>query len=397
MWRKYHTHHAGGRDNLYVLHRFVRASGDMAGGDDVLPVIERLYAAAAEPYLWQSALEAVIDLVAAGHGFIDAGDEVGKRGVIVNARVDEGVLAAVSAPEPARLVLPLVLAIPQGLTTRDEVISDHDFEASAMYNEFCRPLNGFHSLHLRRNGASDAFLLSLCRPRSSGRFDADDTAVLARLAPHVAGALALYRRLSTAEQREAGLARVLDRLDAGTILADACGRPVMLNARAERIIGEADGLSLDAGGLVTATATATQDLRAAIAAAAGDAAAEPQRVRLQRPSRRLPLMLTVLPIWRLGPVLPGIAAPRVAIFISEPDQPPTIDVVALAEIFGLTGREGEVATLLADGLDLETIASRFGIGLGTVRGYLKGVFDKTGARSQSSLVALLRGFADRIR
>ena len=369
----------------------------MAGGDDVLPVIERLYAAAAEPDLWQSALEAIIDLVAAGHGFIDAGDGVGKQGVMVNARVDEGVLAAVSASEPARLVLPLVRAIPQGLTTRDEVISDHDFEASAMYNEFCRPLNGFHSLHLRRNGASDPFLLSLCRPRSSNRFDADDRAVLARLAPHVAGALALSRRLSIGEQREAGLARVLDRLEAGVIVIDAFGRPVMLNAPAERIIGEADGLSLDAGGLVTATATAAQDLRDAIAAAARDSAAEPRRVRLQRPSRRLPLMLTVVPIWRLGPVLPGIAAPRVAIFISEPDRPVPIDIVALVDTFGLTGREGEVAALLAEGLDLETIASQLGIGLGTVRGYLKDVFDKTGARSQSSLVALLRGFADRIR
>jgi DNA-binding CsgD family transcriptional regulator len=169
----------------------------------------------------------------------------------------------------------------------------------------------------------------------------------------------------------------------------------MLNGRAERIIAEADGLALASAGLAAATPMATRQLREVIAAMAPDAAAEGRRIRLDRPSRRLPLLLTVLPIWRLGAVVPGAGAPRVAIFITEPDAPPPIDRLVFAETFQLTRRESEVAVLLADGLDLATIASRLGTTRATVRDYLKHAFEKTGARSQVALVALLRGFVDR--
>jgi DNA-binding CsgD family transcriptional regulator len=106
------------------------------------------------------------------------------------------------------------------------------------------------------------------------------------------------------------------------------------------------------------------------------------------------LLLTLLPIARLGAVIPGAPAPRVAIFIAEPDAPPVIDRTALADAYSLTRRESEVAVLLADGLALEDIASRLGLGVGTVRNHLKRAFDKTSARSQSSLVALVRGFGE---
>jgi DNA-binding CsgD family transcriptional regulator len=113
---------------------------------------------------------------------------------------------------------------------------------------------------------------------------------------------------------------------------------------------------------------------------------------LERPGRA-PLLLNVLPVWRLGVDLPGIAAPRVAVVISKPDAPAPIDRVAFADTYRLTTRECEIAVLLGDGLDLQAIALQLGIGIGTVRHHLKNVFEKTGARGQVALVALLRGFA----
>jgi DNA-binding CsgD family transcriptional regulator len=57
--------------------------------------------------------------------------------------------------------------------------------------------------------------------------------------------------------------------------------------------------------------------------------------------------------------------------------------------------DADCGVLLADGLDLATVAARIGAGRGTVREHLKHVFETTGARSQSAVVALLRGFVDR--
>jgi len=215
--------------------------------------------------------------------------------------------------------------------------------------------------------------------------------------PHLSTALDLGRRMRAAEGLSADLVQLFDRLATGVILTDVSARPVMANARAERIIADADGLRVDAFGLAATTATATRQLRDAIGAMSSGAVVEAKRLRLDRPSQRRPLLLTVLPIWRLGGMMSGLSHSQVAIFITEPDAPPAIDRLAVAEAFRLTRRESEIAALLAGGLDLETIASQLALGRGTVRDHLKHVFEKTGARSQATLVALLRGFVDRLQ
>ena len=140
---------------------------------------------------------------------------------------------------------------------------------------------------------------------------------------------------------------------------------------------------------------ATQQLRDAIGAVAADGASGGRRLRLERPSQRPPLVLTLLPIWRLGAIVPGGGpAARVAIFIKDLGAPLAVDRLAVAEAFRLTPRECEVAVLLADGHDLPRIAAMLGVGLSTVRYHLKRAFEKTGMRSQAALAALIRGFAD---
>jgi DNA-binding CsgD family transcriptional regulator len=89
--------------------------------------------------------------------------------------------------------------------------------------------------------------------------------------------------------------------------------------------------------------------------------------------------------------------PCVVIFITEPDAPPEIDREALADSYRLSPREAEIATLLATGVAPETIAEHLSLTVGTVRFYLKRVFEKTGARSQAAVVALGRGFIRRGR
>jgi len=188
---------------------------------------------------------------------------------------------------------------------------------------------------------------------------------------------------------------VLDRLEAGVIATDMAARTAFVNAQASRIMQERDGLTLDADRLAAATPAATQQLRDAIAAVAADEASEGRRLRLERPSHRPPLVLTVLPIWRLGAAPPGGGpAARVAIFIKDLDAPLTIDRLAVAEAFQLTPRECEVAVLLADGHDLARIGAMLGIGVNTVRYHLKSSFEKTGLHGQAALAALIRGFAD---
>ena len=58
-------------------------------------------------------------------------------------------------------------------------------------------------------------------------------------------------------------------------------------------------------------------------------------------------------------------------------------------IYGFTAAQIELAQLLAEGHDLANAAIKLGVSINTLRTQLQRMFDKTGARSQSSLVGLL--------
>jgi DNA-binding CsgD family transcriptional regulator/PAS domain-containing protein len=363
------------------------------GADDILQIAERLYAAAMSPEQWQDALARTVKLFSGEHAILQSlGAAFGETQFAVSDGIDPRDLARAMTPEAMRLAAPLVRGIPVGVSTRAEAIPDYEFERSGFYNEILQPMNGFHSLNAHNVDATGGVFLSICRSRRAGNFDAAETAMLRALTPHLWTAIDLRRRLLVAEQRHESFARALDRLADGVILTDAFARILFVNTRASRIAAEADGLSLNGGSLASASPVVTRRLREAIAAVSR--AAEGRRIAVPRPSHRPPLLLAVLPVWRLGIELAGAGTPRAAIFITEPDAPRTIDRSAVADIFRLTPRESEIAVLLAGGADLATIAVQLGLRLGTVRDHLKQVFEKCGARSQAALVALLRGFVD---
>ena len=95
---------------------------------------------------------------------------------------------------------------------------------------------------------------------------------------------------------------------------------------------------------------------------------------------------------------PAASAParpdwRCGRFIREPDARVRIDREALADAYGLTRQEAEVAGLIGEGLDPAATARHLSLATGTVRNYLKRVFEKTGVHSQAALLALARGFS----
>jgi DNA-binding CsgD family transcriptional regulator len=364
----------------------------------LLRAIDLIYVAALEPAQWSAALEAVNDLLGAGHVILAA-----RAGAIptfaLAVGVDDSSLAQLFAARRANLLGPLTSErLPQGsLVMRRDIVGDREFLRSSYYNDIIRPLNGFNSAFYRQESAQAGFSLTVCRPQGVDDFEREQIALLHSLLPHLANAIELTHRLNVVEQERDILARLLDRVDTGVVLVNAAAQPLLLNERARAIIAQADGLSVTPGGLATAAPAVTRQLRDTIRALSEpghgpgngiDGEAGSVRMRIERPSLRVPLMVRLLPIWRFASAIHG---PRVAVFISELDSPIAIDRLAVADTFRLTGRETDIAALIGEGCDLAAIAGKLGLSIATVRNHLKRVFDKTGAHSQAALVGLIRG------
>ena len=356
----------------------------------LLSLTDQLLGAAASPDGWRQALDAMARLFQGDHVLLYL---AGTDPLLASFGLNESDLARFSSPEAFRMGAPFQNTVPVGRAVPIQaLVSERDMERNDYYNEIIRPTRTFYSIHARQEAASSLHF-AICRTRRAGPYEQAEARTLQLILPFLAAATELRQRLQVATTRETGLLQVIDRLDSGVILADALARPLLVNDRAARIAREGDGLLLH-DAIAAATPEATRRLREAVAATASDAACESLRLGLERPSGRPPLLLTLMPIWRLGTQVPGAGAPRVAIFIKETDAPLVIDRGLLADSLRLTRRESEVAALLADGLDLAEVAERLGHGIGTTRSHLKQVFDKTGARSQAALVALVRGFGD---
>jgi len=369
----------------------------MPGATKLLAVAQHFFDAAMEPAEWAPALAGAVDLLQGEHAVLFAQETASGHPIIArSAGMDEADFGRFLSPEAARLMAPFTAAMPNGsAVTLQHFMPERDFERSELYNEVVRPANGFYSVAVRHELPAMCAMVSVCRPRQKGDFAADDAVRLQTLLPALATSLQLHSRLQAADGHYAAVATVLDRLEDGVILTDATARPMFLNARATRIVAEADGLDIAAAPLAAATPVTTQLLRETIAAAAAGAEIAGRQLRLARPSQRPPLLLTVLPVARLGAVVPGVGAPRVAIFIREPDAPIAIDCAAVREAFDLTPRERDVAAGLARGLDLDRTAAALGIGRSTVRSHLAQIYEKTGVHSQAALVALLARFTCR--
>jgi DNA-binding CsgD family transcriptional regulator/PAS domain-containing protein len=360
----------------------------------ILPLVERLYAAVGRPEAWGPALASVVALLRAGHAVLHLeGANGAAPGFAACAGLDARDQARFVSPEAARLSAPWAGKAPVGTAFSNlSLWSEPEFERSDFYNEVVRPAGGYFGAGAIRPLPSGAMMLAVCRPRDAGDFGAEDLAMVQTVSLHLAAAVDLHLRLGASEKRYASLTGLLDKLDDGVVLLDARGSVVFVNAPASRILSDKDGLILTSSGLTPAIADTGRRLREAIASATTDVATGNVAICVERPSRRLPLLLTVVPIRRLGAEINGALSPCVAVFIAHTDAPMAIDRTTLADTFRLTRRESEVAALLATGHSTAAIAAMLGVSTPTVRQYIKHAFDKTGTHSQNALTALVRRF-----
>ena len=365
---------------------------------EVNAVIEALYQAALEPETWDAALARMTGLFRSDQAILTVNKAEDKGAPLVAATgMSEADVARFSSPEAMSLLAPYLHShmstmAPGSASVQEMIFTDDVFERTGFYNEIIRPAKMFYGTGVFHHSPDLALNISVCRARGQGHFTSDESRTFEQLFAHLKRAIELHQKLCVSDERAAGLGGIIERLDMPAIVLDAANRPLIVSASAQEILSRGDGLALRFGELQAATPALTAQLRDALTQAGTSPVDLGQRLHLPRRDRRSPLLLDIMPAWRLGLAEPGLRAPRVVIFIKQPDAPPRIDRPALSDTFGLTRRECEIVCHLAEGMSVDAIGAQLGLRATTVRQNLKSAYEKTQVHSQAALVTLALSF-----
>lgn len=225
-------------------------------------------------------------------------------------------------------------------------------------------------IHRSETGAC---LFVAFRDACAGVADAAAKRRLDALLPLLADAIA--HRVQSADA--SALEELFDELTPPVLVVDSKMRIAHRNRSADDILGEGDALAVAGDTLMMRDPRAREALERALAGSGG-ADAEAFAIMVKRGESRccvmhvLPLAngLSVLFLRRLAPARDEGGA-------------------VAAELFGLTARERSVLLAIAEVGGVPATARALGLSEGTVKGYLKSIFQKTGATRQADLVKLV--------
>jgi DNA-binding CsgD family transcriptional regulator len=377
--------------------------GTRMNHSNLLVLIERVYAAAEEAALWQEALRAIADALAASAACLVAHDLVGSGAVVISARMDpEGLQLyneyyhrvdawGIAAGERN-------LAVPGRVLPDQAIVPRASLEATEYY-PFVHRYGISRLLHTTlEKDATGVAGLGFYRTDLDPEFGRRETEFLQALAPHLRRALRVQASLARhAEERQIAL-DTLDTLALGVLLVSEEGVVVHANRAAANILAARDGLRVDRRRLTARAPAATAALRSLLAECGrttrGEGPEDGGVLRLPRASGPRDLQVLVCPVRQRSPL--GLPDPRVGamVLVPNPDDDPPPSPLVLQALYGLTPAEGQIAARLALGESIEEIADSCGYTRQTVQWYNKQILGKTGCRDRAALVRTLsRGLA----
>jgi DNA-binding CsgD family transcriptional regulator len=282
---------------------------------------------------------------------------------------------------------------PIGRTYTDADYTDYRrYRNSEIYNDFYAPLQAEHLLGVDLESQVDcSTYLVIRRGQDSGFFSRADAETLDRIAPHLSKALKLDRLVADGRDARATAEGLLHSIERAAVLADATGRITAMNARAERLLADKDGLTVTNGRLRTGHVAQQRALDHLIAQAdrspGGEAADGNAMLVLKRREKRTPLIVDIHPL----PLGRGVQAgnPVAILRLIDPEERTPIDVDTIIAMFGLTRAEAAIAATLCAGGTVAGHAADAGITRNTARTLLRNAMAKTETHKQSELVSLI--------
>lgn len=310
-----------------------------------------------------------------------------------------GPIEAVEGFKPTKVVCPQWDALRRAVSTlpvhipimRRTIVSDKDWETSATYQRVSGPW-GYHGdgASLIIKGLLKVITCGFARKPGQDELKPETLATMAMMNQHLSRALTMQNRISSVEQLLIQSRNILDLIEFGVVLYNAEQKPVFVNTSAQRIFDDADGLKISLNGLEAYDSKAQQALNQLISTTLHQGVSLSSRaggmLKIPRKSIRKPYTLTIVPMQ--GSLL-GDDTISAVTFIFDPVKKQTTTFDALADCYGFTPTETELAIGLMHGDSLEVTAKRRGVSYNTMKTHLHAIFAKTNTNRQVDLVSLL--------
>ncbi|MGD9545242.1 MAG: helix-turn-helix transcriptional regulator [Methylocystis sp.] len=256
----------------------------------------------------------------------------------------------------------------------EDFVSGDELHESSVYQRWMAPFGLADVIGgvIHRSNAGVCIFVAL-RDERAGLATTEAKARLDALLPDLAEAIAQHEPASDT----AALVELFQELSSPVFVVDDRLRVVHKNRSANDMLAEDDAVALSGEMLTLTDARAKEALERALARTEG-ADAEAFAIMVKRGDARCCVM-HVLP---LSNGLSALFLRRLALNADDGGA-------VAAALFGLTARESSVLLAIAEVGGVPPTARALGLSEGTVKGYLKSIFQKTGASRQADLVKLV--------
>lgn len=358
-------------------------------------LLAAIYEGVNESPPWSSGLELMRETLQAAHvTLMLRPPSAESTGVMINTgEVDD---SARDSYEQRFFALDPFIGLPPGeVISAEELMGKDQWQKSAMYREYLKPLDIGHLLGAditTKDGIECR--IRATRAQAEEPFSAADKMVCRILLPHLERAIRLHSRMDTLECERQLYSGAVNRLLLGIVHFSHEGGIIHSNEEAERILAEKDGLWRSGRGLAAASRSENQELQRLINEAVSGGADRTgptlaEAMSITRPSGRSQVGIVVRSI-PFDTYSESKQRPAAAVFLRDPDGStvqPSQEVVR--RVFGLTRMEAALAILLAEGNTLDEAAEKLNVRRNTARTHLRSIFGKTGVTRQTMLVRML--------
>jgi DNA-binding CsgD family transcriptional regulator len=350
-------------------------------------IIEKFYAAAADPTQWRAVLHEMSDILGAEGICVFPGPKSNLSPVAsdgLDAPLEYGIQNGWFLDNPRVTRGTAFIKRPDDLVTESMLFSPAELDRLPYNAEFVDrfDLRWFVGGLLVPDGAESA-VFSVERRKDQERFSNRELELVRAMLPHFqrAGRIGV----EWAKARAAGMADAFEQMGSGAILLDYQGRVVRMSARAEAHVGSA--ITIAHKHLLATDKAANVELQRLIGSIIRTASDLPKLIAALPRALGRPLIAYASPL--IGTTGELFQSAQGIIVLTDPDERLPIADMALRQMFRLTQAEIQLAKQIALSVEVAEAARTLGIAVSTARTQLKAIFAKTNTHRQSELAVLL--------